>query len=87
MLIIGSSPHCSSERCPWSLFHLATRVGKGYRPTGATIPARIVSQKNQGTYGSGVNDVVVELERAGDSRTVAGWADGAVVRLIPQAGR
>ena len=59
-----------------------TATGPGYRPVGARIEAKVVSQKNRGNYGSGVNDVMLELLRAED----AAWLNGReeqVLRLIP----
>jgi hypothetical protein len=60
------------------------RTGKGYRPTGDAIEAKVVSQKNRGVYGSGVNDVVLELKRPEDGKALASWMGEAVVRLIPR---
>jgi hypothetical protein len=54
-------------------------------PMGDPVAARVVSQKNRGAYGSGVNDIVLELLRPGDGPVVAGWAGDAVVRLVPQS--
>src|SRR5262249_48728900 len=57
-----------------------TATGKGHRPAGPTVTAKVVSQKNRGSYGSGVNDVVLELARKEDARQVTAWAEGPVVR-------
>jgi gluconolactonase len=62
-----------------------TQVGKGQRPTGPAIAAKLVSRKNRGSYGSGVTDVVLELVNPEDGRTVAAWGSEAVIRLIPGA--
>jgi hypothetical protein len=59
-----------------------TRTDKGFRPTGTAMSAKLVSQKNRGSYGSGVNDIVLELATADEAATVSKWADGSVVRLI-----
>jgi hypothetical protein len=61
-----------------------SRVGKGLRPTGETVAAKLVSLKNRGTYGSGVADMVLELAKPADAKTVAGWSADVVVRLIPE---
>jgi hypothetical protein len=58
--------------------------GTKFRPTGTTVAGKLVSQKNRGSYGSGVNDVVLELATKEDARVVATWKSGAVVRLIPR---
>src|SRR5262249_30538165 len=58
------------------------QTGKGFRRAGATVSAKLVSQKNRGSYGSGVNDIVLELAKPDDARILAKWT-GAVVRLIP----
>ena len=54
------------------------------RPTGASVTARVLVQKNRGTYGSGVNDVVLKLDRAEDAAVVELWMQRQIVRLIPQ---
>lgn len=59
-----------------------TSTGPGYRPTELRIPATVVSQKNRGMYGSGVNDVVLTLDSAADAQRVRGLI-GQVLRLIP----
>ena len=59
-----------------------SRTGKGFRPTGTTVAGKLVSQKNRGSYGSGVNNVVLELATTEDGRVVATWTGGAVGRLI-----
>jgi gluconolactonase len=59
------------------------RTDKVLRPTGEAIEAKVAAQKNRGAYGSGVNDVVLELLRSEDARTVEKWTGDGVVRLIP----
>ena len=53
------------------------------RPTGVAVAGKVVSQKNRGTYGSGVNDVVLELDRADDAAMIEQWTQRQIVRLIP----
>ncbi len=60
-----------------------TRTGAGYQPTGDRFAGKLVSQKNLGTYGSGVNEMVVELADEKAAATVAKWPRTDVVRLIP----
>jgi gluconolactonase len=61
------------------------RSGKGFQPVGDAIEAKVVSQKNRGTYGSGVNDMVLELKQPEDAKRLAAWVSESVVRLIPAA--
>ncbi len=63
---------------------LFTRTGKGYRPHGPTAAGKVVSLKNQGSFGSGVTDVVVTMNTAADARFVGEWAKNVVVRMIPR---
>jgi gluconolactonase len=51
---------------------------------GDLAPARVVSQKNRGAYGSGVNDIVLELLRPEEGPYVATWVRDAVVGLVPR---
>lgn len=59
-----------------------TATGPGYRPTGARVAAKVLSQKNRGVYGSGVNDVLLQLVRPEDSSRLRDL-DGQILRLIP----
>jgi hypothetical protein len=56
--------------------------GKGGRPTGDLVEAKLVSLKTGGPYGSGPTDVVLELQRPADARALEAWLDGRVVRLL-----
>jgi gluconolactonase len=60
------------------------QTDKLLHPSGDPIEAKVVSQKNRGAYGSGVNDIVLDLRRDEDARAVEKWATDAVVRLIPR---
>jgi len=59
-----------------------TRTTASFRPTGESVAARVVSQKNRGTYGSGVNDVVLQIDEAA-AKTLAKWPRTEVARLVP----
>ena len=59
------------------------RSGKGFHATGEAVAAKVVSAKNRGTYGSGVNDMVLELKRPEDAKVLPGWTGESVIRLIP----
>ena len=39
----------------------------GFRPDKERVVAKVVSQKNRGMYGSGVNDVLLELTEPADA--------------------
>ena len=56
-------------------------TGPGYCPIGEPVPVSVVSQKNRGTYGSGVNDMLLSLKQPNDAARVAGWPVGATVRF------
>ena len=50
-----------------------TVTGKGFHSQGEPIAVRVISQKNRGTYGSGVNDMLLRLDRPEDvERSKAG---------------
>jgi len=66
---------------PGQVVHI-TATGPGYRPTEARVEAKVVSQQNRGLYGSGVNDVMVQLLRGEDADWLQGRED-QVLRLIP----
>src|SRR5690606_18810531 len=60
-----------------------TGVGPDYRPVGETVAAKVLSFKNRGLYGSGVNDVQLQLQKDAD----AAWLRDrqfAVLRMIPE---
>ncbi len=57
-------------------------TGPGFRPTVERIAAKVVSQKNRGMYGSGVNDVMLQLQRKEDGQRL-NELSGQVLRLIP----
>jgi hypothetical protein len=57
-------------------------AGKGGRPTGDPVEAKLVSLKTGGPYGSGPTDVVLELRRPADARAVKKWLGGNMVRLL-----
>ena len=61
------------------------RSGKGFHATGEAVTAKVVSAKNRGAYGSGVNDMVLELKRPEDTKVLAAWTADAVIRLVPAA--
>jgi gluconolactonase len=67
---------------PGQLVRLS-RTTTGYRPTGDAIAGKVVSQKNRGTYGSGVNDMVIELSDEKASAVINKWPRNEVIRLIP----
>ncbi|MDB5338407.1 MAG: hypothetical protein JWN70_4026 [Planctomycetaceae bacterium] len=59
-----------------------TTTGPGYRPTNVRFAGKVISQKNRGVYGSGVNDVMLQLEKPEDAAKVS-ELEGQVLRLIP----
>ncbi|WP_197442598.1 tetratricopeptide repeat protein [Lignipirellula cremea] len=61
-----------------------TGTGPGYHPQGRRIRATVVSQKNRGQYGSGVNDVRLQLDDPADADLLREQF-GSVLRLIPSA--
>lgn len=56
-------------------------TGKGYHPQGETVDVHILSQKNRGVYGSGVNDMLLHLDRPDDAKRIESWPADAVVRF------
>lgn len=54
-------------------------AGKGYRPSGEAVSAKLLSYKVGGKYGSGPTDVILEVP--GGAKALKDWADGRVVRL------
>jgi hypothetical protein len=59
-----------------------TATGKGLHPAGEAITAKVTFRKNRGQYGSGVTDVLLQLQKTEDARRVREWLDQKVVRLI-----
>lgn len=57
-------------------------TGPGYRPTDVRFAGKVISQKNRGVYGSGVNDVMLQLDTPEDAAKVS-ELEGQVLRLIP----
>ncbi len=57
-------------------------TGPGYRPTDVRFAGKVISQKNRGVYGSGVNDVMLQLDKPEDAVKVS-ELEGQVLRLIP----
>jgi len=47
-----------------------------------SIPAKLTSHKNLGTYGSGCNELIVEVLDARHMETLRGWTGGKVVRVF-----
>jgi hypothetical protein len=66
---------------PGQTMHLRA-TGKGFRPAGDAIAAKLISYKVGGKYGSGPTDAVLELPGGVGAKTLQAWADGRVVRLI-----
>ncbi|MCE9531812.1 MAG: sel1 repeat family protein [Planctomycetes bacterium] len=66
---------------PGEIVHLAA-TGPGYRPTDFRVEAKVVSHKNRGMYGSGVNDVMLKLVRPEDAGRLRERVT-QVLRLIP----
>lgn len=60
-------------------------TGPGYRPLDTTafprVSAKVVSQKNRGMYGSGVNDVILKLDNTTDAERLIKY-EGKILRLI-----
>ena len=53
-----------------------------FAPTGDAIEAELVTRKNLGTYGSGVNETTLKLKNATDAKKLAGWKKSQVSRLL-----
>jgi hypothetical protein len=47
-----------------------------------SMPAKLTSRKNLGTYGSGCNELTVEVLDARHLETLRGWSGGKVVRVF-----
>ena len=48
------------------------------------VEAKLMSSKNQGTYGSGVNDMVLELTDPNDAGIIKKWPADEIIRLVLQ---
>ena len=57
-------------------------TGPGYRPANVRFGGKVLSQKNRGMYGSGVNDVMLQLADPNDAAKLC-ELEGQVLRLIP----
>lgn len=57
-------------------------TGHGYHPNKVRFGGKVISQQNRGVYGSGVNDVLLQLARPEDAARL-GELEGQVLRLIP----
>ena len=57
-------------------------TGPGYRPTAVRFAGKVISQKNRGIYGSGVNDVMLQLSNPDEAAKLS-ELEGQVLRLIP----
>jgi len=53
-----------------------------FNPTGDPIEAELVTRKNLGTYGSGVNETVLKLKNPADAKKLAGWKKSQVARIL-----
>ena len=47
-----------------------------------SVEAKLVSSKNKGTYGSGVNDLVLELADPNDAEVIRKWPADDIIRLV-----
>lgn len=59
-----------------------TTTGRGFHPTGMPVPAKVTFRKNRGQYGSGVTDLVLQVEKEDDAARLNGWLGEKVVRLL-----
>lgn len=53
-----------------------------FNPTGEAIEAELVSRKNLGTYGSGVNETTLKLKHPADAKKLAGWKKSQIARIL-----
>ena len=53
-----------------------------FAPTGDAVEAELLTRKNLGTYGSGVNETTLKLKNPADAKKLAAWKKSPVVRLI-----
>jgi sugar lactone lactonase YvrE len=66
---------------PGQLVHLRATDAQ-FAPAGDAIEAELVSRKNLGTYGSGVNETTLKLKNPADAKKLAAWKKSQVVRVI-----
>ena len=66
---------------PGQLVHLRATDAQ-FAPTGEAIEAELLTRKNLGTYGSGVNETTLKLKNATDAKKLAGWKKSQVSRLL-----
>ena len=52
-----------------------------FNPTGDAIEAELLTRKNLGTYGSGVNETTLKLKNPADAKKLAVWKKSQVARL------
>ncbi len=53
-----------------------------FAPVGDAIEAELVTRKNLGTYGSGVNETTLKLKHPADAKKLAAWKKSQIVRLV-----
>ena len=53
-----------------------------FAPLGNAIEAELLTRKNLGTYGSGVNETTLKLKNPADLNQLATWKKSPVVRLL-----
>ena len=53
-----------------------------FAPVGDALEAELVTRKNLGTYGSGVNETTLKLKNPADAKKLAGWKKSQSVRLL-----
>lgn len=53
-----------------------------FNPVGEAIEAELVTRKNLGTYGSGVNETTLKLKNPADAKKLAAWKKSQVARLV-----
>jgi gluconolactonase len=53
-----------------------------FNPTGDPIEAELVTRKNLGTYGSGVNETTLKLKNTADAKKLAGWKKSQIARIL-----
>ena len=52
-----------------------------FNPTGDPIEAELLTRKNLGTYGSGVNETTLKLKNPTDAKKLAAWKKSQFARL------
>ena len=53
-----------------------------FSATGEAIEAELVTRKNLGTYGSGVNETTLRLKNAADAKKLIGWKKSQIARIV-----